>query len=135
MDFLYDDFFSPKDDPGIEIRPVVRGREVPIRVKRGLSLVAAAEARHRASTHVLNRQTGMPEVVAVDETRMNILLLQASLVSWPFRYRDGSPVPINEETIGELLGDVASAVLSEIQAMMEGRQKSLVPFEQPSGAD
>jgi len=133
--FLYDDFFSPVDDPGIEIHAMIRGRKVPLRIKRGLSLIDAANARERASTRVLNRQTGMPEVVAMDESRMNILLLQSSIISWPFKYRDGSLVPITEQTIGEMLGDAAAAVLEHVQRLMEGRQEALVPFDKPSVAD
>lgn len=131
--FLYDDFFSPADDPGIEIRPVIRGREVPLRVKRGISLVDAGEARELATKRVL--RNGIPEIVAIDETRMNVVLLKRVIVSWPFTKRDGSPVPINEKTIGDLVGDAAQAVLDEVQKLFEVREESLVPFENRSEKD
>jgi hypothetical protein len=131
--FLYDDFFSPADDPGIEIRPMIRGREVPLRIKRGISLVDAGEARDLASKKAL--QNGTPVVVDVNETRMNILILKRVILSWPFVKKDGSPVPITEKTIGELVGDAAQAILEEIQALMSAREESLAPFAKRSGKD
>lgn len=127
--FLYDDFFAPADDPGVEIYPVIRGRKVPMRVKRGISLVDAGEARDLASKKAL--KDGIPQVVSIDETRMNILLLKKAIVAWPFT-KDGKPVPINEKTIGDLSGVAAQAILDEIQKLMQVRQDSLAPFEQRS---
>jgi hypothetical protein len=134
--FLYDDFFVPADDPGIEIRPVIRGREVPMFVRRGFSFRDVGAARERASKRVLNRGTGQVDSVVVDETRAAIILLEHVIVSWPFvrRDRDGtlSPVPINQTTIGEFLGEGAEAVMVEIQRISDGRRAALVPFDAPS---
>jgi hypothetical protein len=131
--FLYDDFFSPADDRGVEIRPKIRGREVPMRVKRGISLVDAGEAREAATKKVIDPATGMVRVLSVDEVRMNISLLKKAIIEWPF-VKDGKPLPITEKSIGELNGDAAEAILGEIQKLMAARQEALAPFENRSDA-
>jgi hypothetical protein len=70
--FLYDDFFSPADDPGIEISPMIRGRKVPLRIKRGISLVDAGEARDLASKKAL--KDGAPVVVSIDPEACDLVL-------------------------------------------------------------
>lgn len=126
--FLYDDFFIPEDDPGIEKLIRIKGREVPIRFKHGFSLDDIQAAKAAAVKTRLNPKTQQMELVSVDEGKFMNELLYRSIVSWPFVDRNGRKVAIDRETIGELVADGAQALMSALNELIGGAQQDLSFF-------
>jgi len=128
-----DDFFVFPGDPGVRITPVIRGRKVPMFIKRGVNMEAAFAARNKASRRVMTKD-GQIKVQSLDEAKMNIELLLGLLVSWPFTRKDPKtgeqrPVPITEENVRCMVGDAVEAVLGELEKLVKGKKEALAPFE------
>jgi hypothetical protein len=130
--FLFDDFFSGQDDPGVEVSIYVRGKQVPIRLKRGLSLAEREEAKNAAITRRI-RPDGQMEILAINEAKLQVETLIRAVKSWPFT-KDGQPVPITRENLLALGSDVADAILLEVTRLAQVREEALVPFAPPSDA-
>jgi hypothetical protein len=137
MSFLFDDFFADPD-ASVEIRPQLWQNgdlvEVPMRVRRRLALGAREAIKQDSVAYEVNTITGEYSPKAVDQERLTVLTLMALLVSWPFTYKDGSPVPINEKTIRALGSTNADTILLAIGRLDQKREESVVPFVAPSEA-
>lgn len=81
--FLVDDFFVDDADAGVEIRPVLRGRVVPMTVKRGLNL-RDREAAKAAAIKSHLAPNGQLVVDGIDEAVLNIEVLFRAIKAWPF---------------------------------------------------
>lgn len=136
QDFLYDDFFSPKDAPGIPTTIEVRGRELPV----GLRVLNFGELREfmNKNARVTIGPDGKPqiEVIQSDDGDANNKLILACLRSWPFKNSDGSMLEINEKHIDEMQPDVYAALLQKIteftQKTTQANQEALNgPFVKP----
>ena len=127
--FFFDEFFAA-DEP-IEIVVTVRGREVPLKVRPSLTLEERVRAEGSAIKRKVNHKTGKVEIERVDEGVAAINLALAYLVEWPFVNRDGSPVPINAETINKFIG---AAKLVEIIGQATQNGGDLAPFAKVSDA-
>lgn len=130
--FLFDDFFASDNDPGVVIGVTIKGRRVPITIKRGLSVTertAAEQKAVRKHTDPSGRLVfdGVDEAVLVEE------LLVAAIKDWPFKNSDGSAVPVTRENIRRMLGG-AEEIASAIQTIDREGESALAPFEQPSAA-
>lgn len=136
--FLFDDFFVANDqtDPGdrveVEITDVHGNpRIVPLYIKRGLSL-DDREAAKRQAVKTRLKPNGEYEIVSMDETVFAIELLVRCIRVWPFRYRDGSQVPVTRENIRQFLADGADKLAAMIVGRMQKRQEQKGPFLTPS---
>jgi hypothetical protein len=132
-DFFYDNFFVSQDatDPGKEVMVTIRGREVPIRIKRGLSLEDREAAKAQAITKRI-KPDGTPEIVKLDEGVFAIELIVRNVLSWPFRHRNGSKVPITRENIKAMVADGADALATTIMKSIQGQVTATANFTSSS---
>lgn len=131
--FLYDDFFIPSDDPGIEKLVHIKGRDIPIRFKRGFSMDDIQAAKAVAVKSKVNLKTGQMEIVGVDEGKFMNELLYRAIVAWPFTDRNGRKVAIDRETIGELCAEGSQVFMAVLNELIGVGQQNLDFFESPSG--
>lgn len=131
-DFFYDDFFTDEDDPGIELLVPIRGRQVPISIKRGVSWKDFSEAKEQAVTMRINPKNQQPEIVNYSDSIFGTELLVRCVKSWPFKKRDGSPVPVTRETIKALGTDGVANLVGVIQQTVQQGVEALAPFVKPS---
>ncbi len=131
--FLFDDFFVAQDatDPGDKVSVEIRGRQVPVFLKRGLSF-SDREAAKNAAVQTRVKPNGQVEIVRMDEGVFAVELLYRCLVSWPFTYKSGKKVEISRENIQAMLADGAEALAMVVVKRMQSRQEKLEPFTKPS---
>lgn len=128
--FFFDEFFT--DDAGVEILLPVRGRKVPIRVRRGLPLQEKIAAQSVGIKRKADMKTGKVVVDRIDEGAAAREVAFRSIISWPFTYREtGEPVPITRENVDKLLGGMDTLVEIVMQMDKEG-EAALLPFVAPS---
>lgn len=136
QEYLLDDFFSPKDAPGVPSTIEVRGRSIPIRLR----VLNFGELRSFAqdNARVFIGEDGKPkiEVIQDQERDGNTEMILASLRSWPFKNPDGSMLEINEQHVQEMHGDVYTALLEKVtefaQATIKVTQEGINgPFVKP----
>lgn len=127
--FYFDEFFG-SDAEGVEVTLTIRGRKVPVRIRRGLTLREKVEAQAKAvKRHVT--PDGRPVIDSIDEAAIAEELAFKLLLSWPFVTRDGAPVPITRENVAALLGGLDDLI--ELSRRMEALgEKALVPFDSKS---
>lgn len=136
MTFLFDDFFADPD-ASVEIRPRLwqNGQliEVPMQVRRRLSLAAREKIKTDAVTYQVNTLTNDVTPV-IDQEKLTVLSLLALIVAWPFQYKEGSPVPINEKTVRALGSNGADAIMLEFAKLDQQKAAEQVPFDGASEA-
>lgn len=132
--FYVDDFFATDDDPGVTVAVNIRGRQVPITFKRGLTIEDKAKAQQMAIKRRITPD-GKVIVEGLDETEAVVYMLAVSIKEWPFTDRaTGEKFPITPENIKKLLGgaDEMADVIAKLDA--EGAE-ALVPFVARSTED
>lgn len=131
--FLFDDFFVPQSDAGIEELVTIRGRQVPIFFKRGMSLGDREQAKAAATkTHITPK--GELVIDGFDQGVFTIELLARLIKSWPFT-RNGTLVTVSRENIVALGADVADALQTVAEKYVSPQKtEALAPFETPSDA-
>lgn len=130
--FFYDDFFASDTDPGVTVYVKMRGREVPIVLRRGLTLAD----KNACQTMALKKHMGPNGQVVydgIDESVMVEEMIVRSILSWPFQMRDGTPVPVTRESVRRMLGGT-DQLAELIKKLDEEGTEALVPFAQPSAA-
>lgn len=133
--FLFDDFFVPADDPGIEDSVTVRGQVIPMHVAKGLSLRDVQEANAKAVRTRVDPATGNVEIVGVDQVVFAVEILVRAIKSWPFTMSDGTAVPVTRENLYALRADGLSAFKSIIERLTgSDTPAQLDPSEPPSVA-
>ena len=65
---------------------------------------------------------------------MTVMLILSLIVSWPFTYADGIPVPVSAESIRKLGSTSADAILMGIASLDQQRVEIQAPFVAPSEA-
>lgn len=137
MTFLYDDFFADPD-ASITINPKLwQGGElveVPIQVRRRLSLGQREAIKTGSVAFEIDTVNGTYTPKAVDQEKLTVLTLLALIVSWPFTFKDGTPVPINEKTIRALGATNSDTILMEISKLDQKKPETFEPFVAPSEA-
>lgn len=129
--FLYDDFFVPKDHPGIPIEVTVRGRVLTFYIKPDICTADKEYARTQAMTTKINSE-GVLEVTNFDAGVLSFELLLRCLKAWPFKEADGTPVSINRDNLNALCDDVSEAVATALQKYIEVKRASYAPLEKVS---
>lgn len=131
--FLFDDFFVPNDDPGVQVDVAINGRSVPIMVKRGLSLGDREAAKAIATKTRLDLTKGQLVVESFDDGAFTLELLFRCIKSWPF-VRDGKQVPVTRENILALKSSAADAFALLVQNLVQDKSEALTPFVKASDA-
>lgn len=121
--FFYDEFFVSDDDPGLEEEIEIRNRKLTVTIKRALTLEDISEARSSSIKTRMNKKTGQPELVEVNESEFIIKILPKLVLAWPFKHRDGRPVEISEKNLKNLKFDVAEAFAPLVKKVLEGREE------------
>jgi hypothetical protein len=130
--FLFDDFFLADDAPGIEVTLRAKGRDIPLRV-RPLSVTDQVEVQAQALVkHVT--PDGQITIDRLDEAKASSLLLARSIVSWPFTFKDGSPVPVTPENCARMLGEVGKQLTQALDGLTKEKAEVLPPFANSSDA-
>jgi hypothetical protein len=137
MSFLFDDFFADPD-ASVEIKPQLWQNgdlvEVPMQVRRRLSLGQREAIKQGSVAFEVDTVNGTYTPKAVDQEKLTVMTLMALIVSWPFTYKDGTPVPVNDKTVRALGSTNADAILMEISKLDTRRQEDAAPFVGPSEA-
>jgi hypothetical protein len=131
--FLFDDFFVPADDAGVEDTVEINGRDIPMTFKRALTLRDREEAKAKAVKTVINKDGSM-SVAGVDEGTFTVEILFRTILAWPFTYKDGSPVPVTRAILQSMIANGADALQAKVLSYMAPKREALVPFENPSDA-
>ena len=130
--FFADEFFLLEDDPGITVQVKMRGRVVPITLKRGLTL----EDEMAAQAAALNKQVVNGRVVigSLNEAALVEEMLIRSIKDWPFIDRKtGQKFPITKENVRRMLGG-ADELAEAIKKLNTEGEKVLAPFVVTSAA-
>lgn len=126
-DFLFDDFFTTDETPGVEVAFDIQGRSVPIILKRGISFKDFSEAKEQAVTMRINPVSMQPEILKYDDAVFGVELLVRCIKSWPFVDK-GMPVPVTRETIKQLNSLTVQAMVLKLQEIMQKGKDALTPF-------
>lgn len=126
--FYFDEFFA---DEGVDILLPIRGRKVPLRIRRGLPLKEKAAAQAVAVKRHVDPNSGRVVIDQIDESLAAEEIAYRMILSWPFINRDGSKVSITRENVSKLLGGMDTLV-SLVEKMEQEGDAALVPFVAPS---
>jgi hypothetical protein len=120
--FLVDDFFVSASDPGVELSVEFKGRVVPLRVRRSITLGAKEAAMQGAiQRHVTDE--GRVVVDGMDDAKLTAGVLHAYLVAWPFSSADGTPLPVTLENIERLDSNFLEAALTVLRNKQTAREE------------
>ena len=129
--FYADEFFLDEDDPGIEVKVQMRGRLVPICIKRGLTL----DDQMAAEAAAIKKSVGLDGKVVfqgLDEGALVREMLFRYIRSWPFTDRKTVELlPITRENVGKMLGG-SEALMQAIKNLNDEGEKVLAPFVEVS---
>lgn len=126
--FLFDEYFSGSD---IEIHIPYKGKLIPFRIKRALTLKERQQAND-AAIQVNFDSKGKPNLQKNDQAAYTNEIILVGLKFWPFEYRPGKPVPINRETVAKLDGNLADEIAARILGAVEVDESALDPFVKES---
>lgn len=126
--FLYDDFFASADDAGRSITISLNGRDVPLRVKARLTVKDKEEAQAKAVSRVIDPKTGKVSIGTVDDAQLAGELLSRFILEWPFKYQNGTPVPITPESCQALSAKAEEQLLVYLNGAEEARQEEQAAF-------
>lgn len=125
--FYADEFFLDDADEGVEVKVHIRGRDVPIMLKRGLTLDDTMAAQAAAVKKTLTPD-GKVLFEGMDEGRLVREMLFRSINKWPFVDRvTGEPLPITRENVGRMLGG-ADKLMEAIKQLSDEGEAVLAPF-------
>lgn len=125
--FYADDFFAMEDDPGVKVFITMRGRQVPIHLKRGLTLEDEMAAQSAALKKTITPE-GKIVVEGLDESALVVEMLYRQINRWPFTNRTtGQKLPITRENIKRMLGG-AEELAEAIKKLNAEGEAALAPF-------
>jgi hypothetical protein len=125
--FLFNNYFSDPKSKGIEISILFDGKMIPFRIKSALTLKERQRAQN-ASMKIKVDAQGKPSISNVDQASYTADLVLAALVWWPFTYDNGKPVPINEQTVHALDGELNNRIANKVLHIEESQQVAIDPF-------
>lgn len=132
MAFFWEDYASSKR--GVEITLNWRGHKLPFSIKRTLTL-DERQAANQAAIEIGLDKNGKPEIKRQDQAAYTKEIVRVGVLSWPFEYVEGSPVPINAKNIASLDGSLLDELASHILGTVEVDKKATTPFEKKSEED
>ena len=128
---LFDDYFSDPEDAGVAVDVWHRGKLLHFVMRKSLTLKERQKASGKAIKISLDA-TGQPHLDNVDQALFSTELLLSALKEWPFKYRDGKPVPIEEKTVSKLDSSLVDKLVSLLLGTSAAQDEALGPFGQPS---
>jgi len=130
--FLWKDYSTDESDRGVETSITWYGEEIPLRIKRALTIDERQRA-NKAAIQIDLDKDGRPTITKQNQAAYTKQVVLIGLKFWPFEYSPGHPVPINMKTIeemdGGLLDEIALRILSGTQPPAKAE---LDPLESPS---
>jgi hypothetical protein len=129
--FLFNDYFSDPDDPGIEVVIHAKGKDIPFRIKRSLTL-KEKQAASDAAVKIDFDVKGNPKLSKVNQGEYTEKITLAGLKWWPYTYGNGKPVPINAQTVAAHDSVINEQLAALILGVAEVQQQALTPFEMKS---
>jgi hypothetical protein len=130
-EFLFDDYFDDPDIPGIELVIPFRGKPIPFRIKRSLSLGERQKANDAAIKIDIDKN-GKPHLVGQpNQAAYTREIVLAGLLEWPFK-KNGKPVEITRETVAKLDGVLQEELANRILGITEVNPAVLDPSERES---
>jgi len=125
--FLWDEFSSDPGDRGVEVIIEWKGKLLPFRIKRALTLDERQRA-NQAAIEIGLSDEGKPVIVKQDQAAYTKEIVLIGLKFWPFEYSPGKPVPINLKNISILDGGILDKLASHILGLVEVKKVELDPF-------
>lgn len=133
-EFLWEHYSTDASDRGVETEIVWRGKKIPLRVKRALTLDERQRANDVAFKFDVDKE-GAAHIVKQDQGAFTKEVVLIGLKYWPFEYSPGNPVPINRKTINEADGGLLDIIASRILGITEVDKAALDPFVRKSEED
>lgn len=124
--YMFSDYFSDPEDPGVPVDVIHRGKSIPFRIRRQLSL-GEKQLANDAAVEFSVGENGMPTVKKVDQAAFMTEICLIAIKEWPFKYPTGKRVPINRQTISKLdsiLAEKVSQLVLGVTALPD-----MTPFE------
>ncbi len=125
--FLFNNYFSDPKSKGIEITILFDGKMIPFRIKSSLTLRERQRAQN-ASMKIKVDSQGKPSIGNIDQAGYTAGLVLSALIWWPFTYDNGKPVPINEQTVNALDGELNNRIANKLLHIEESQQVAIDPF-------
>ena len=130
--FLYNNYASTTDDPGVPTLWNMEGDDIPIRLKKTLTIHERRKASERA-TKMHFDQNGMPHIKDFDDAEYSLAIAEMVIKSWPLEDEDGQIVPIDRAHLQTLpsyaIEDIANRYMNNRRQQEEETDG---PFESPS---
>lgn len=131
---LFDDYFTSPNSPGVAATVVHRGVEIKLKIKKSLTLDELQQAADAGLALSIDK-AGQAQVTKMDQGAYSRKVVLLGVKQWPFTYDDGSPVPINKNTVAMMDGNLANKIADVILGNREAQQKALDPFVEKSEED
>lgn len=130
---LYDDYFSESGDPGVDAVIEHRGKQLHFKLRKSVTL-GEKQAALSASMSMSLTRDGTPVIERMDNAAYTEAIVLAAVKSWPFAFKDGSPVPITAESVHKLDGSLAEKISNRVLGQEAAQKEALAPFEMKFGA-
>ncbi len=130
---LFDDYFSNPNAPGVMMSVFHNGKNIKFKARRSLSL-GERQVASDASIKIEIDELGKPVLTKMDQAAFTHEILLMSLKWWPFKYTDGTMVPIDHNTIAALDQALSDKMVVRILGMGDQQDKAIIPFVRASGA-
>ena len=130
--FLFNNYASTKDDPGVDMTWFVEGDAIPIKVAKTLTIKERRKASERA-TKMSFDQNGIPHMESFDDAEYALTLAELVVKSWPLEDEDGKIVPIDRAHLSAM----PSYAIEDIASRYQGNRKAQLEetddfFDNPS---
>lgn len=93
--FLFSQYSADDSTVSVEVMGI------PFRIRRALTIKERAKAQEAAVEITLDRE-GQPKIGKMDNSAFTVEVCLMALKEWPFEEDDGTPTPINRETVSRL---------------------------------
>lgn len=130
--FLYDDFFSEPGDRGVEVMIPWRGKNLPFRLRKSLTIGEKQAAMEKAVSISVTKE-GIPKIERMDQGAYSREIALKAITFWPFEFSRGKPVPINKETIAKIDGSLLEKIVTIVTGQDQQQEQALGPFEMKFG--
>lgn len=130
--FLFDDYFADDSTRGIEVNIPFKGKVLPFRIKRIMTIRERQKANDAGLEFGLD-EAGAPKVTKMDQAAYNIEIVLAGLKWWPFEFQPGKPVPITRKHVEKMDGALLELIAGLILGVGEVQVAALDPFVKKSG--
>jgi hypothetical protein len=128
--YLFNDFSIT--DASEEITVPFGGREIPFKIKHGLTLLERQKASDLSVKRSIDPNTGKISIVGIDDARFAVETIVMGVAEWPFVDASGKAVPISRENVMKLDPMLIDELAMRILNVRAQQVVALDPFEKPS---